>query len=221
VRTNVSDRTALALGGAALLLVLVGLWFFVVSPKRSEASKLEAEVAAAQAELTQKKAELASPSAAVTVRTSDVFRLAKALPENANVAAVMLDVDRLAARHKLTLDGFQPTAQIPVTGYYAQPLTVTVQGRFDAVSRFLGDLRRLVTVKKGRLVVDGRLYSVTEVRLAKPEGENVQFPTVRAGILLNAFGVLPGVPATTTSETTDGETTTPSSDGTSAAGATP
>jgi hypothetical protein len=214
-----SNRTALALGGAALLLVLLGPWFVVVSPKRAEASKLETDVAAAQAELQQRKADLANPSAAVTVRASDVFRLAKALPEDSNVAAVMLDVDRLAARHKLTLEGFQPTAVIPVTGYYAQPLTVTVQGRFGDVSRFLGDLRNLVNVKKGRLVVDGRLYSVTEVRLGKPDGE-VQYPIVKAGILLNAFGALPGVPATT-SETPDGETTTPSSDGTSAAGATP
>lgn len=222
MRTNVSlsNRTALALGGAALVLVLLGLWFVVVSPKRSDASRLEGELTAAQAELTQRKSALANPSASVTVRTSDVFRLAKALPEDANMAAVMLDLDRLAARHKLTLEGIQPTAQIPVTGYYAQPVTVTVQGRFDAVSRFLGDLRRLVTVKKGRLVVDGRLYSVTEVRLGKPDGE-VQYPVVKAGVLLNAFGVLPGVPATATSETPEGETTTPSSDGTSAAGATP
>ncbi len=153
----------------------------------------------------------------MTVRASDVFRLAKALPENANVAAVMLDVDRLAKRHGLTLEGVLPTAVIPVTGYYAQPLTVTVQGRFTSVSRFLSDVRKLVRVKKGRLVVDGRLYSVTEVRLGKPEGENVQFPVVRAGLILNAFGVLPGVPATTTTP----ETTTPSPDGTSAAGATP
>lgn len=214
MRTNVSDRTALALGGAALVLVLLGLWFLVVSPKRSEASKLESDVAAAQADLTQRKADLAQPSAAVTVRASDVFRLAKALPENTNVAAVILDVDRLAARHGLTFEGFQPTAVIPVTGYYAQPLTVTVQGRFGSVSRFLGDLRRLVTVKNGRLVVDGRLYSVTEVSLGKPDGE-LQYPTVRASLVLNAFGVLAGVPTTTT------ETTTPSSDGTSAAGATP
>ncbi len=178
-------------------------------------------MAAAQAELSQRKADLARPSAAVTVRASDVFRLAKALPEDANVAAVMLDVDRLAKRHGLTLEGFQPTAVIPVTGYYAQPLTLTVQGRFGSVSRFLGDLRKLVTVKKGRLVVNGRLYSVTEVRLAKPEGDNVQFPIVRAGVILNAFGVLPGVPPTMTTTTPEGETTTPSSDGTSAAGATP
>jgi len=220
VRANMSNRNAIAVGGAAAVLVLLALWFLVVSPKRSEAARLESDVAAAQAALTQKKAELARPSAAVTVRTSDVFRLAKALPEDANVAAAMLDVDRLAARHGLTLEGFQPTAQIPVVGYYAQPVTVTVQGRFGKVSRFLADLRRLVTVKKGRLVVDGRLYSVTEVRLAKPEGEDVGFPVVRAGILLNAFGFTPGMPATIPPATGE-ESTTPSSDGTSAAGATP
>lgn len=220
MRANMSNRTAVAIGGAAAVLVLLALWFLVVSPKRSEAARLESDLATAQAELTQKKAELASPSAAVTVRTSDVFRLAKALPEDANVAATMLDVDRLAARHGLTLEGFQPTVQIPVVGYYAQPVTVQVQGRFGKVSRFLGDLRKLVTVKKGRLVVDGRLYSVTEVRLSKPEGEDVNFPVVRAGILLNAFGFTPGVPATFPDATGE-ETTTPSSDGTSAAGATP
>ncbi|MBA2741358.1 MAG: type 4a pilus biogenesis protein PilO [Actinobacteria bacterium] len=212
--TNVSNRTVLVAAG--VVLVLVGLWFLVVSPKRSEASKLESDVAFAQAELVQRKADLAQPSAAVTVRASDVFRLAKALPEDANVAAVMLDVDRLAARHRLTLEGFQPTAVVPVTGYYAQPLTVTVQGRFNSVSRFLGDLRKLVKVKKGRLDVDGRLYSVTEVRLGKPEGD-LQYPTVRAGILLNAFGVLAGVPVTPEGAIPP----PPSSDGTSAAGATP
>jgi hypothetical protein len=215
-----SNRTAIALGAAAGVLVLLALWFLVVSPKRSEAARLESDLATAQAELTQKKSELANPSAAVTVRTSDVFRLAKALPEDTNVAAAMLDVDRLAARHGLTLEGFQPTEQIPVVGYYAQPVTVTVQGRFGKVSRFLRDLRKLVIVKKGRLVVDGRLYSVTEVRLSRPEGEELGFPVVRAGILLNAFGFTPGVP-TFPSDTTGDETTTPSSDGTSAAGATP
>ena len=220
MRTNVSNRTALAIGGAALVLVLAALWFLVVSPKRSEAARLEGDVAAAQAELSQRKADLASPSAALTVRASDVYRLAKALPEDANVAAVMLDVDRLAKRHGLTLEGVLPTAVIPVTGYYAQPLTITVQGRFGSVSRFLGDLRKLVTVKKGRLVVDGRLYSVTEVRLSKPEGEKVAFPVVRAGVILNAFGALPAVPPTTSTSETPVETTTPSSDGTSAAGAT-
>jgi hypothetical protein len=222
MRDNVSSRTALALGGAALLLVLVGLWFLVVSPKRSEASDLKNEVAAAQQQLEERKAALARPSAAVTVRASDVYRLAKALPESSNVAGVILDLSQLAKRHGLTLEGFQPTAAIPLTGYYAQPLTVTVQGRFGDVSKFLSDVRELVRVKRGRLVVNGRLYSVSEVRLGKPEGDK-SYPIVRAGILMNAFGLLQGVPATPTSTTDSAESdsTTPTTDGATAVGATP
>lgn len=222
MRDNLSNRTVLALGGAALVLVLLGLWFVVVSPKRSEAADLKNEVAAAQAELAQRKADLARPSAAVTVRASDVYRLAKALPEDANVAGVILDVSQLAARHGLSLEGFQPTSVVPLAGYYAQPLTVGVQGRFGDVSKFLSDLRELVRVKKGRLLVNGRLYTVTEVRLGRPEGDTVTFPVVKAGIVMNAFGLLPNVPATTTPtpETTD-ESTTPTTDGSTAVGATP
>jgi Tfp pilus assembly protein PilO len=217
VTERLNNKNALVIGVAVLALVVVGLWFLVVSPKRSDAASLANDVTAAEAELAQRKAELARPSAAVTVRASDVFRLAKALPEGANVAGVILDADRLAAAHGLQLEGFQPAASVPVAEYYAQPITLTVEGRFGDISKFLSDVRELVTVKKGRLVVNGRLYSVSEVKLGKPEGEKA-FPLVRASVLLHAFGLLAGVPATTTPET---DTTTPSSDGTSAAGATP
>ena len=104
-------------------------------------------------------------------------------------------------------------------GYYAQPLTVTVQGRFGNVSGFLTDIRDLVSVKHGRLLVNGRLYSVSEVRLGKPDQKT--FPVVRAGVILNAFGFMAGAPTTTTPVTPESDSTTPSSDGTSAAGATP
>jgi len=213
---RLSNRAALGLGAALLVLVLLGLWFVVVSPKRSEASDLATEVATSRTELAQRKADLARPSAAVTVRASDVFRLAKALPVDSNVAGVLLDIDRLAKAHGLTIEGFQPTAVIPVTGYYAQPLTVTVQGRFGDVSTFLRELRELVTVKKGRLSVRGRLYSVSEVRLGKPEGK-VEYPVVRAGVLLNAFGLMSGAPSTDV----PADPTTTTTPGSSAAGATP
>ena len=129
-----SNRTAIALGAAAPCSSSSRSGSSS-SPRSGARRRGSRATSPPRAELTQKKSELASPSAAVTVRTSDVFRLAKALPEDTNVAAAMLDVDRLAARHGLTLEGFQPTAQIPVQGYYAQPVTVTVQGRFGKVSQ--------------------------------------------------------------------------------------
>ncbi len=215
MRAQLSNRAVVAIGAAGLVLLVVALWFLVVSPKRKQATDLESEVAAARTQLTQRKAELANPSAAVTLRTSDVFRLAKALPEDANVAAVVLDIDRLASARGLALEGILPTAVVPVTGYYAQPLTVTVQGRFGDVSGFLGDLRELVTVKNRKLFVRGRLYSVTEVKLGKPEG-TAAFPAVRAAILLHAFGLMANVPAIPTTP----ESTSPPTN-TTAAGATP
>jgi len=220
VTERLNNKNALVIGAAVVALAVVGLWFLVVSPKRSDAASLANDVTAAETELAQRKAELARPSAAVTVRASDVFRLAKALPESANVAGVILDADRLAAAHGLTLEGFQPSESVPVAEYYAQPIVLTVEGRFGEISKFLSDIRELVTVKKGRLVVNGRLYSVSEVKLGKPEGEKA-FPLVRASVLLHAFGLLAGVPATPSTTTPETDSTTPSSDGTSAAGATP
>jgi len=65
-----SRQGMLAAGAAALALVLVAGWFLVVSPKRTRADELKAEVAAAQSELAQKRAELARPSCPGTRRMS-------------------------------------------------------------------------------------------------------------------------------------------------------
>ena len=57
------------------------------------------------------------------------------------------------------------------------------------------------------------IFYEAQVRVASPAG--IGRPP------LNAFGVTPGVPPSLTPDATGEETTTPSSDGTSAAGATP
>ncbi len=120
---KLSNRSAVAFGGAALALVLLALWFLVVSPERSQAKSLEADVAAAQAELDQKKADLARP-----FRRRDGAR-ERRLPACQGASRGRQrrrsDPRRRSARVErtgLTLEGFQPTAVIPVTGYYAQPL---------------------------------------------------------------------------------------------------
>ena len=49
---------AIAVGG---LLVLLGLWFLLVSPQRAKATELASDLAATQAQLVERKAALATP----------------------------------------------------------------------------------------------------------------------------------------------------------------
>jgi hypothetical protein len=213
-----SQKGLLALGGAALIAVVAGGWFLVVSPKREKAVALEASITAANAELQQKRAELAQPRANVRIRISDLFRLAKALPDDPGMPGILLDVNRLATANDLEFRSISPSAPVAGAGFAAHPLTVVVQGRFSAVSSFLADLRKIVRVRKKALDARGRLYSIAEVDLGQPDA-GADFPNVSANIVLDAFTFVPApppAPAATTS------TTAPSSDGTvAAAGATP
>lgn len=201
---------------AGVLVVAAGCWFLLVSPQRSKASELDTQVSASRAELSQRRLALAQPSANVKIKPSDLYRLTKALPNSTDMAGIVLDVNRLAGRHELEFSSIAPGSELPGTGYVQQPITVIVQGRFADVSRFLGDVRKLVKVRKHRLDARGRLYSVSQVDLTEPE-PGKKFPVVSATVMLNAYSFSAPVPATPAQSTS----TDSSSNGTVAAGATP
>jgi hypothetical protein len=212
-----SPKGKLGLVAAGSILLLAATWFLIVAPQRSKASKLANEVTASQAELAQRQLALARPSAKVTVKSSDLYRLTKALPNETNMAGVLIDVDRVARNNKLTFTSITPALQVPGSGYLQQPIAIVVQGRFGNVSRFLGDLRTLVSVRGGRLDARGRLYTVSKVDLTAPDAP-ASFPIVKAAVTLNAYSFTQATPAATPSPST---TTDTSSSGTVAAGANP
>jgi hypothetical protein len=206
--------------GAAVaggLIIVLAAWFLLVSPQRAKANDLSAQVSTARAELTTKKLALANPSAPVTVKPSDLYRLTKAMPDGTDMSGILLDVNRLAARNKLSFNSITPSPAVLGTGYLEQPLAVVVQGRFGNVSRFLGDVRRLVSVRGDRLDARGRLYSVSAVNITAPDSPKT-FPVVKAVVTLNAYS-FSAPPATTTPDPST--TTDTSSSGTVAAGANP
>jgi Tfp pilus assembly protein PilO len=205
-------------GIAGLAAVLAAGWLLVVSPERKQADDLAAQVVASEAELAQKRAELARPSAAVRVKADDLFRLSKALPSQVDSAGVLLDLDRVAKQNGLTFWAVTPVQAVPTTDVLQQPYDVVLEGRFTSVSKFLREIRKLVAVKGGRLAVQGRLYTVDQLKLEEPQGGET-FPIVRATVRVNAFSFTPAVP--TTPGTTDTTTTTTTDTGTVAAGATP
>jgi Tfp pilus assembly protein PilO len=203
-------------GAAGLVLVLAAGWFFLVAPERKQADEVAAQVVASEAELAQKRAELARPSAAVRVKADDLFRLSKALPTQVDSAGVMLDLDRLAKRNKLAFWSITPVQAVPTADVLQQPYDVVLEGRFINLSAFLKQVRKLVAVQNGRLAVQGRLYTVDQVKLDAPQS-GAEFPVVRATVRVNTFGFTPTTAAPGSATTP----TTTTSTGTVAAGATP
>jgi Tfp pilus assembly protein PilO len=201
----------------AVLVILAASWFLLLSPKRDKVVELDQSIAAKQTELAAKQAALAQPAAAVKIRASDLFRLNKALPDKTDMTAIILDLNRLATANKLTFSSLAPTPPIAGTGSIAQPVTLTVQGRFGSVSSFLGDLMNLVRVRSHEVLdARGRTYSITQVELGSPE--DASFPMVKATVTINAHSFVPIAPVDPNAATDP--STTPST-GTVAAGVTP
>jgi Tfp pilus assembly protein PilO len=210
--------------GTAAVIAAAG-WFLLVKPKQNEAKKLDASIATVEQSIAARRAELARPKAAIRVRPSDLYRLSKALPGKPDIAGVMLEINRLAGLHGITFRSIQSNAPVPATAYMVHPFEVTLEGRFANVSGFLGDLRKLVRVKKERIDVRGRLFAVDTLALSKPDGDK-KFPTVKAVVTLDAFaftgGAAPTPGASGTAESTDATTqTSPATGQTTAAGVTP
>jgi Tfp pilus assembly protein PilO len=133
----------------------------------------------------------------------------------------MLELGRLAGERSITVTSIAPSTQVASTGYAVQPLAVTLEGRFSNVSGFLGDVRRLVRVRRSHLDVRGRLFTIDDVALGQPDAPK-KFPSVKATVTLDAF-LFTGQPVAGAA-TENGETTTDNqtpSNGTVAAGANP
>ena len=192
---------ALAVAGALLLVAAFG-WFVLVSPKRSEAARLEAEVAALDAQILQ--ARLASRKAAAEpVEVADLYLLAKAMPDQTDLAGVLLELNRIAAETGITFTSITPDKSVVVETYQRVPIDVAFEGNFYALSDFLFRLRNLVGVQGGALRATGRLFTIE--RIAFSEGTDA-FPQISATLRINAYVFGTEKPASTPPEPPSTET---------------
>jgi Tfp pilus assembly protein PilO len=206
-----SKAGVFAVGAATALVIAAAGWFLLIKPKQNEAKTLDASIVTVEQSIAARRAELARPKAEIRVKPSDLYRLSKALPGNPDIAGVMLEVNRLAALHGITFRSIRSNAPVPATSYMVHPFEVVLEGRFSNVSTFLGDLRKLVRIKKEQIDVRGRLFAVDTLALSKPDGEK-KFPTVKATVTLDAFNftgaAAPTPGGSATAESTDATTQT-------------
>jgi Tfp pilus assembly protein PilO len=211
-----SPGVQMALVIVGLLLLAVAGYMLLVKPKRSEASQLDGQIAGVTKQIADRRSASTARQISVAVKTADLFRLAKAIPSDANMASVILELNDVATDAGIVFDSIAPQAAVGENGYQVRPINLTFSGNYFTLTDFLFRLRQLVQVHDGRLGVTGRLFGVQSISFA--EDDTRKFPFIDANLVLNAFsfgaapaplGTVPGAaPASTSTTTTDQSTTT-------------
>lgn len=184
--SKLSTPAKLSLLAAGVVIALVAGWFLVVSPKRSEAKKLQAQITEVQAQIDVREAALDHPQAAAksAIRVADLFELSRAMPDRADVPGVLLQLSRVAEETGVVFDSITPHDPVPQGAFQQIDFDLVFEGRFYDLSDFLYRLRNLVGVHDGVLNATGRLFTVGSISF--DQGSS-QFPQVKATLTVSAY----------------------------------
>jgi type IV pilus assembly PilO-like protein len=205
VKRRVPQSAVIALIAFGFLLIAAGGYFLVLGPQRSKASDLNQQIADTNSAIDAARALTVEAKKGAQIRVADLYRLTKAMPDQTDMAGIILELNQVAQDSGITFEQISPsTTATPISGYVAIPITVEFQGNFYDLSDFLYRLRNLVDVRHGTLDATGRLFAIDEVDFAEappPPG----FPQIRAHLVIDAFvygtGTAPTVPAPSTGTT--------------------
>ena len=184
MKRSVPQGVVIALIVVGFVLVAGGGYFFLVKPQRSKAAKLNAEIDQTRSAIVAARA-LTLQSKHPQIRVADLFRLTKAMPDQTDMAGIVLELNQVAQDSGITFDQIAPAATgIPMNGYVSYPITVDFQGNFYELSDFLYRLRNLVDVRHGALDAAGRLFAIDSIDFAQG---SKGFPQITATITVDAF----------------------------------
>jgi hypothetical protein len=208
-----------SIGG--VLVIALAAWFLLISPQRSRAAGLDKQIADVEAQISQARSAQMEAANFKPIRSADLFRLTKAMPSDTDMSGVLLELSRVAGETGIVFESITPSAAAPTGSFRAQPIAVVFSGDFYSLADFLYRLRNLVSVQKGRLIANGRLFAVDKLQFI--EGES-GFPRIKAALTISAFlygtgpvaGAPQAAPAGSTTTATDATSTgTTSTDTTS------
>ena len=200
----------IALGCVAVLAI--GM-FLLVLPQKNKAADLEKQVTDVQAQIVQARL-LASPKKPQPIHVADLFKLVKAMPDNADMPGILLQLNQTAHDAGIEFDSITPQPLVVSASPVQVPIALEFTGNFYDLNDFLFRLRSLVAVRAGTLQATGRLFSVDSIEFTEgPDG----FPNISAKLSVKAYvygdaaasPTTPATPGTTTPATTTPASTTP------------
>jgi Tfp pilus assembly protein PilO len=206
----------LQVAAVAFLLILVAAlgYKLVVSPQNAQAAKIAKQVDAEQTQIFKRQAELRAGLHPPMIKTADLFRLARAMPDREDMPGIILTLSELANDSGVKLGLIQPVAPAtpPSGSYLTYQLHLQIDGDFYGLSDFLYRLRSLVVVHDGQLEASGRLFNVGTLTFNAPAAT---FPQISATVDVQAYGYAAAAPAAGATTTTPAAPTTTDSTTTS------
>jgi hypothetical protein len=227
------DRMVLLV--VCVLAAIGGAWFFVIQPKRGEASKLGTQITSEQSQLDAARAQVAAGQAAQSSFAGNyttLARLGEAVPSDDNVPSLIYQVQSAAAATQvdfrtLTLTpgsgaatppatpsalqsataALPPGATVGPAGFPVEPFTFTFRGNFFHLSDFLGRLERFVVARNTHVSVSGRLMSLNAISLGAGPGG---FPQINATVSATTY-IVPAAQGVLAGATPAGPTAAPAS----------
>lgn len=208
MKQSIPQPVVIALIVVGFLIAAAGGYFLVLGPQRSQASSLDQQIADTQSSIDSARALTLQAKEGAKIRVTDIFRLTKAMPDQTDMAGILLELNQVAQDSGITFSQITPaTVAVALTGYEAIPITVEFEGNFYELSDLLYRLRNLVDVRHGALDSGGRLFAIDSIDFSEdnPPG----FPQIKAHLTIDAFvygvGTAPTVePAGGTSTGTTG-----------------
>jgi type IV pilus assembly protein PilO len=202
----------LIVGG--ILVVGLAAWFFLVHPQGGKLNDLKRQSQDVEQKIQAYEQQVAAARSAPKIEVADVYRLAKAMPDKADMPDVVLELSQLARDTGIRFDSISPQVPAVIGSYQVLPISVTFNGNFYNLADFLYRLRTLVTVHAGRLDATGRLFAVDTLTFNESP---LKFPQIQASLVIDAFVygaaapvAAPAATSTTTTTSTTSTTTTTS-----------
>jgi Tfp pilus assembly protein PilO len=210
-RSNKILLSVVALGAA-----IAAFYFFVLSPKREEAAKLDTDITAQKAEIEQARLTLAGYEEAKKTYKKNyatLARLGKAVPADDDVRSLLVQLESTADRSGVTFEkiemannlGGGPTTDaaapaagqlasapgtIPVAGgvLSAMPFSFSFTGSYFDLTAFFARLEHYVSLNNAKLDSTGRLMRLESISITPSA---VGFPDMLAEINAATYLVPP------------------------------
>jgi Tfp pilus assembly protein PilO len=108
VKQSIPQPLVIVLIVVGFLIAAAGGYFLVLGPQRSQASSLDKQIADTQSSIDSARALTLQAKEGAKIRVADIFRLTKAMPDQTDMADIVLELNKVAEDSGITFEQITP-----------------------------------------------------------------------------------------------------------------